>query len=300
MANEPEMGVPEVHSGKESMVILEPYAGLLTEVNALQCSPCTSMDGVSDATRSTVDLKYDKRVINVGDMIPLMITTRDYAGNFKRVGGDFLKIFLCNDHMRSAIRGRVIDHGNGTYTAEVEAAWSGKSEVIVTLSYPREAITAMYRTRKEMVSLEYIYAGFQNGNMSEETICHPYLSAFEKGLNYSEVCNLTYENSGMPWYCGKPRNIYLLCEDWYYSHVSQGLLIPLTEVERELLNRGPVNFTQSVKVFVQSDESGGNTFQASIRPCGNGNSRLSWSPPQPTGFVYNGEWRSRLCRCTLS
>ncbi|KAH3701675.1 hypothetical protein DPMN_076666 [Dreissena polymorpha] len=83
-------------------------------------------------------------------MIPLMITTRDYAGNFKRAGGDFLKIFLCNDHMRSAIRGRVIDHGNGTYTAEVEAAWSGKSEVIVTLSYPREAITAMYRTRKEV------------------------------------------------------------------------------------------------------------------------------------------------------
>ncbi|KAH3882803.1 hypothetical protein DPMN_006748 [Dreissena polymorpha] len=79
-----------------------------------------------------------------------MITTHDNAGNLKTVGGDLLKIFLCNDSTGSAIQGMVIDHGNGTYTGEVEAAWSGMSKLIVSLAYPREAISAMYRLRKEV------------------------------------------------------------------------------------------------------------------------------------------------------
>ena len=32
--------------------------------------------------------------------------------------------------------------------------------------------------------------------------------------NYTELCNLTTDNGGMSWYCGKPADRKLLCDDW--------------------------------------------------------------------------------------
>ena len=49
-----------------------------------------------------------------------------------------------------------------------------------------------------------------NDDITEETLCNT--EPFIPG--YDVICNLTLENYGHAWYCGKPRNRRLLCNDW--------------------------------------------------------------------------------------
>ena len=83
-------------------------------------------------------------------MIRVCITMYDHTGHRKTTGGDILKLYMCNQSQWSTRRGTVVDHNNGTYTGEVEAAWSGQSELVARLEYTREAISAMYRVRHEV------------------------------------------------------------------------------------------------------------------------------------------------------
>lgn len=83
-------------------------------------------------------------------MIRVCITMYDHTGNRKTTGGDIIKLFMCNPSVGSTTRGTVVDNHNGTYTGEVEAAWSGQSELVAMLEYTREAISAMFRVRREV------------------------------------------------------------------------------------------------------------------------------------------------------
>ncbi|XP_052281253.1 NXPE family member 3-like [Dreissena polymorpha] len=169
----------------------------MSEEDALKFPPTTSIDLISDATKSSMELIAASGETKVGDMIRVCITMYDHTGHRKTTGGDILKLYMCNQSQWSTRRGTVVDHNNGTYTGEVEAAWSGQSELVARLEYTREAISAMYR----MASLEIFHAVFQEGNVSETTVCHPDLHTLRKYFNYTRVCDMTYENSGMHWYC---------------------------------------------------------------------------------------------------
>ena len=62
-----------------------------------------------------------------------------------------------------------------------------------------------------MPSTRHIEALFSIGDLQEATLCHPQ----RRWLGpYSDVCNFTLMNGGASWYCQKPRNSSLLCEDW--------------------------------------------------------------------------------------
>ena len=47
-------------------------------------------------------------------------------------------------------------------------------------------------------------------DITEETTCNT--EPFVPG--YDVLCNLTLENYGNAWYCGKPKSQRLLCNDW--------------------------------------------------------------------------------------
>ena len=42
-------------------------------------------------------------------------------------------------------------------------------------------------------------------------LCQPARKYF---THSADVCNFTLANGGMSWYCEKPKNKKLLCEDW--------------------------------------------------------------------------------------
>ena len=72
---------------------------------------------------------------------------------------------------------------------------------------------------------------------SEVTECHSYIDVVRNGSDV-KVCNLTGDNSGMPWYCIKPKNIHLLCEDWTGVQIkTPNPSLPITACETELLDR---------------------------------------------------------------
>ena len=77
-----------------------------------------------------------------------------------------------------------------------------------------------------------IGAVFINGSHKEDTSCH----AERRWLTqYSDICNLTRDNGGMSWYCGKPQNNQISCRDWSFSkYVSQNPRLPLTKAEAKM------------------------------------------------------------------
>ncbi|KAH3842165.1 hypothetical protein DPMN_115660 [Dreissena polymorpha] len=123
----------------------------MSEEDALKFPPTTSIDLISDATKSSMELIAASGETKVGDMIRVCITMYDHTGHRKTTGGDILKLYMCNQSQWSTRRGTVVDHNNGTYTGEVEAAWSGQSELVARLEYTREAISAIdiIRTPKQ-------------------------------------------------------------------------------------------------------------------------------------------------------
>jgi len=71
----------------------------------------------------------------------------------KTVGGDIIRVLIQDPVQQAYSPGRVHDNQDGTYTAEVEALWSGRAEIIAYLVYTRQAVTAMYRLRTEVSCL---------------------------------------------------------------------------------------------------------------------------------------------------
>ncbi|XP_052762206.1 NXPE family member 3-like [Mya arenaria] len=153
----------------------------------------------------------------LGEVIEVSVTLVTYGGVRKTNGGDFVQIIVrSRDNTTSSVAYNTIDNRDGTYTCSVRLLWEGQVEVVGILVFPKEVIVADYRLRNEILSTHGIKALFKNGNTEEEHFCHPNHIHLMRRMNYSSVCNFTYLNSGIPWYCGRPGNINLLCNDWEY------------------------------------------------------------------------------------
>ena len=72
-------------------------------------------------------------------------------------------------------------------------------------------------------------AVYTKGSAQEVTLCHPDLVWLK---SYKGVCNLTEENGGIPWYCGKPQN--LTCDDWTSVEHAMMKDFPISRVENKL------------------------------------------------------------------
>lgn len=67
----------------------------------------------------------------MGDELTVRIQLRDYNGNPKTSGGDFLISRLHNQELGAGVVGQVQDHLNGTFTAVFPLMWNGKADVEV-------------------------------------------------------------------------------------------------------------------------------------------------------------------------
>ena len=76
-----------------------------------------------------------------------------------------------------------------------------------------------------------IDAIFMKGTEREDTTCH---SERRWLTNYTDVCNLTLNNGGMSWYCGKPKNRLLSCMDWSFTKYGSLPVLPLTVAENQI------------------------------------------------------------------
>ena len=81
----------------------------------------------------------------------MQITLYNHAGERQTRGGELLRVILGGvDANKSFSTGYVQDNQNGTYTAELEALWTGRSTITADVLYSRQSIAAMYRMRREV------------------------------------------------------------------------------------------------------------------------------------------------------
>uniref|UniRef100_A0A8C6UBN1 NXPE family member 3 n=1 Tax=Neogobius melanostomus TaxID=47308 RepID=A0A8C6UBN1_9GOBI len=129
----------------------------------------------------------------VGDELTVKIQLRDYNGNPKKSGGDFLISKLHN-----SLLGQVEDHSNGTFTVVFPLLWNGT----VTLVHASESITVLKRVMDESPGRIYFRSFFKSGQVTEKTICNVCLDP-----DKAPLCNLTDPITGEQWFCYKPKTL---------------------------------------------------------------------------------------------
>ncbi|XP_053392038.1 NXPE family member 4-like [Mercenaria mercenaria] len=222
----------------------------------------------------------------------------DGYGKRKYSGGDQLRATIGNKELQVSAPCIVIDNRDGTQTVVCEALWSGTSTISVTLAYPRETITAHYRIKTQVLATIHTYGRFKSRSYSEESICHPNHSYLLKHTHNTELCNITYMNSGMPFYCGKPKDKHLLCQDFQFTGSSKPFPeLKVSKCEETLLERAQLILKKTIAIDVQKRKKDNNVSfidKPSIT-CSMYNSSSLWRSRKPTGFFINGTWHLRHC-----
>ena len=108
---------------------------------------------------------------HVGDVLQLLIQSRDVFGNPQTRGGDFWLGVLKDPTRKAYTAGRVTDFNNGTYLMTFVLAWSGKANVDINLVYPSR-VTHWMRTRFRADDHAPQWQGtFRRGNASTISEC---------------------------------------------------------------------------------------------------------------------------------
>lgn len=61
-----------------------------------------------------------------------------------------VRVWLRESSLGAASVARLVDHGNGSYTATLKAFWIGQPEVRVSIISPREVIAAAFKRRYDV------------------------------------------------------------------------------------------------------------------------------------------------------
>jgi hypothetical protein len=211
-----------------------PTTDYLSESDSLKLPAITDHFLAASSKHSHAYIVDPRQSYTVGDTVRVSIVLSSGYNKSRTMGGDHLQVWMREKTKNASSCGHVVDHGNGTYTATLTAFWAGEPEILVSLVYPREAVRALYHVRKVVPALRVVLGRFRAGAVNEATTCNalPVLKT-----SHSEVCNLTAENTGMSFYCIKPKNINLLCNDWEEIKNEQPYPdLPLTNAEKTLLS----------------------------------------------------------------
>ncbi|XP_053386230.1 NXPE family member 4-like [Mercenaria mercenaria] len=276
------------------------FYNIMLEEDALMFKSCKDVTKAASINHSKISLADRvSGTYNIGEDIRAIVTLYDGYGKRKHSGGDQLRATIENKVLKASAPCVVTDNNDGTQAVTCEALWSGTSTIQVTLAYTREAITAIYRIRTQVLSTRYIGLKFRSGSYEETTICHPNATHLLKLTNYTDVCDMTEVNFGMSFYCGKPQNKHLQCQD---MQLVEAVNIPAPELqftgcENILLERGQQTLKQNLAVNVRNKngDSPHSIIEKPSIPCAKYNITLLWLSREPTGFFYDGKWNLRNC-----
>uniref|UniRef100_A0A8C6TQQ3 NXPE C-terminal domain-containing protein n=1 Tax=Neogobius melanostomus TaxID=47308 RepID=A0A8C6TQQ3_9GOBI len=208
----------------------------------------------------------------VGDELTVRIQLRDYNGNPKKSGGDFLISRLHNRELGAGVVGQVQDHLNGTFTAVFPLLWNGTADVEVMLVQTSESITVLKRLTEEQPSRIFFSSDFRFGHVIEESTCNVCLDP-----DRAPLCNFTDLNTGEPWFCYKPST--LGCNT-RVGHAKGGFNQRINKEEETLFQKG-IN----MKLLIMALEN----ETVTILPKAGETEKIR---PEPSGYYYKNQWRT--------
>ncbi|KAJ8027499.1 NXPE family member 3 [Holothuria leucospilota] len=126
-----------------------------------------------------------------------------------------MKIFTAEPY--SAVsEDKLIDFKNGTYLAYFTVRWSGQVKVQVRLVHPVEILPDIKLNLQGVFGANHTFIGNFMSNASgatEERLCR-YFQTLP-----GPVCNLGNRQSHGPWFCEKPKNVHLTCDNWKFHQM---------------------------------------------------------------------------------
>lgn len=213
----------------------------------------------------------------MGDELTVTIQLRDFDGNPKKSGGDFLISRIHNQELGTGAVGQVKDNLDGTLTAVFPLLWNGTADVEVILVHSSESITVLKRLTEEQPDRIYFTSEFRSGAVKERTMCNVCLDP-----DMGPLCNFTDIYTGEQWFCVKPNT--LDCNT-RFSHNNGPYVGKISKEEERLFQIG-INMKAPLKAL-------GDTGTVLILPKADDFSDDSKEVrPQPSGYYYKNQWLS--------
>ncbi|KAJ0067152.1 hypothetical protein NL108_012845 [Boleophthalmus pectinirostris] len=197
---------------------------------------------------------------------------KDFYGNPKRSGGDFVIAKLQNLQLGAGVVGQVQDHLNGTFTAVFPLLWNGTANVKVMLVQTSESITVLKHLTEEEPDRFTFGSDFKSGSVEDTSLCNVCLDP-----NKAPLCNYTDLHTGEQWFCYKPKT--LGC-DTRISHFRIGSTQKISKDEEALFQKG-INLNAPIMA------KGEDTIM--ILPKAG---KPYVGSPGPSGYYFNNQWRS--------
>ncbi|KAL4216735.1 Neurexophilin [Mactra antiquata] len=283
------------------------HPGLMTEEEVMTEKPCVDFRG--------------KRSYKLNDKIQLTIVAYDHYGNPKTEGGDLFLATIETESKNASAPGVVTDLLDGKYRVEMDALWTGKAVIRVTMAYTKQNIVFYLRSLIQHLPWEYTVATYVNKhNVTENSFCHPNHSMLyyddicrkendvrssvcnDEGLTPErrQICNFTLDNSGSPFYCLTPLKAELGCKDWrLISRGNHSVVSKRTKCQLMSINRGlnqAIGTKIEVDISPESDRYNSSMVELPSIPCSKYNRTALWLRREPTGFFYNASWHLRHCK----
>ncbi|KAL7849887.1 hypothetical protein SRHO_G00192360 [Serrasalmus rhombeus] len=252
-------------------------------------APPTSVTAVNQSTSpytSSYIFQNPRTSYSVGDIISVVITARDGLNNSKVYGGDFFQAKLFNTELKASVYGEVVDHLNGTYTANFKLLWAGQANVAIRLIHSSEAVEVLLRHRERDPDKVFFTGVFRGLNQQEIVVCNAQRS--ERLLKASHCCcEYRHPITGESWICRRPN--HLPCSAWV-DHGMGGYQAQLSKLESTLLqstytNKNLPGEDIAVNVSHRDLDLGMNVM------CAPG-----LDTPLPAGFYLHDNWMSLMCR----
>ncbi|XP_076144966.1 NXPE family member 3-like [Alosa pseudoharengus] len=250
-------------------------------------SVCTS------AAYSTFIINNFKEKYTVGEEVLATIIAKDFTGTPKRYGGDFFQAKAYSDKLKASVFGEVLDHHNGTYTAQFKLPWAGPVTLAVRLIHSSEAVHVLTQRRRtdsdRIYFLNYFLgASRQHGGAKVEEVveCNVKWPGVVLPSSPRGRCEYYDAHTGLTWQCHKPPT--LTCQDRVF-HSEGGFRKRTTALEEVLMD------SQHVNRWLTGDSrlisvTATNSSTVVSEPC-----KPGLPTPVPAGFYLNDVWTSFVC-----
>ncbi|KAK7881081.1 hypothetical protein WMY93_032316 [Mugilogobius chulae] len=230
-----------------------------------------SLNLTTSGPKSTFYIEPEAEGWRVGGELTVRIQMKDFSGNPKSSGGDFLIGRLHNRELGAGVVGQVQDHLNGTFTAVFPLLWNGTASVDVTLVQSSESISVLKRLTEQNPDRIDFGSDFRSGSVKETTTCNVCLDPLKGPL-----CNYSDPSTGEQWFCYKPKT--LDCGKRVNHFI--GNIKTIISKEEEALFQTGVNLIASLKAV------GSNTVTV-LSKAGE-SQEMSF---KPAGYYFNNIWR---------
>ncbi|XP_046576402.1 NXPE family member 3-like [Haliotis rubra] len=237
-----------------------------------------------------------RATIKLGDVFTITVRLYDGYNRPLKRGGDVLSIRMRNYTNGAGSVGHVVDHHNGSYTGILRASWTGSVKISVWILYPREALSMYLKHMGPFTPRKTIMCVFKNKNVATETHGFPSVDAFRR----LPFCNMTTENYGLAWYCGKPNNP-LVCHDWVQFRYKVNQEPEWTNKEKETFYVSAMQVRRirdSISVIISGRPDSAMTGTA-VTSCGRSDFTDTWTQTYTSGFFYRRKWHRTSCILTI-